>query len=279
MREHLFDDVRRFADFQRRLGIARSTLAGRLEQLRSAGVMERNDSGHHVATESGADFLACLLAGSAWGDRWCWDGGTAPLQIVHSCGHAANPTIRCVACGEILVARGVRAERDRLPPAIDRLTPRQREPGYAVMERVQESSIARTLQVIGDRWSTLVIEECFFGTRRFSDFVRSLRIAPNILTARLNRLVALKVLERVPYDSAPQRFEYRLTARGLDLYAVPLCLMEWGMRWKPQRDEPVRLTHRPCGQPVHPLSCCGHCVATLRLEDLHFRYDPTIAAS
>ena len=92
----------------------------------------------------------------------------------------------------------------------------------------QNCSIARALEVVGDRWTLLVIRSAFEGVRRFDDFQDVLGIARNVLTARLNRLVEEGVLERVRYSERPPRDEYRLTAKGRELELARTALRRWG---------------------------------------------------
>lgn len=124
----------------------------------------------------------------------------------------------------------------------------------------QECSIARTLSVIGERWTLLVIREAFLGVRRFEAFHSRLGIARNILAQRLSRLVAEGVLEKVAYQESPTRHEYRLTERGRDLYGVLVSLMAWGDRWRVPESGPERaLVHRDCDHRVHPRMVCPEC--------------------
>lgn len=128
--------------------------------------------------------------------------------------------------------------------------------------RDQNCSIARTLEVIGERWSVLVLRDAFLGVRRFDDFQRSLGISRNVLTARLARLVELGILQRVQYSERPPRDEYRLTDRGRDLFPVLLALADWGDRHAPTAaGPPKRFEHRGCGGRIDPrhLRCeaCG----------------------
>ena len=128
-------------------------------------------------------------------------------------------------------------------------------------------SIARTVAVIGDRWTLLVLRECFLGVRRFEEFQQHLGIARHRLSDRLNRLVEHEVLKKVPYQDKPPRLEYRLTDKGLDLYPVLVALMEWGDRHAVGPAGPqVLLRHRDCGEPVRlEMSCAaGHVVESPR---------------
>jgi DNA-binding HxlR family transcriptional regulator len=124
----------------------------------------------------------------------------------------------------------------------------------------QVCSIARTLEVLGERWTLLLVRDALQGIRRFDDFQRSLGLARNVLTDRLKRLVDAEVLERVPYQERPMRYEYRLTAMGREL-AVPLLgLMHWGDRHLAGPEGPPRLTrHHACGGEVHARLVCATC--------------------
>src|SRR3954452_21769932 len=114
-----------------------------------------------------------------------------------------------------------------------------------------DCSVAQSLEVVGEWWSLLIVRDCFQGIRRFEAFQRHLGIARNVLTERLQRLVDEGILERHPYQSNPERFEYRLTEKGLDLYPVIIGLLRWGDKWASgEVGPPVILTHKACGHDV-----------------------------
>ena len=106
----------------------------------------------------------------------------------------------------------------------------------------QNCSIARALEVVGDRWTLLVIRDVALGLRRFDQLLESLGIASNVLTDRLNRLVGEGILERVRYSERPERFEYHLTAKGRELGVALLALMQWGDRHLSEK--PPRVARR-----------------------------------
>jgi DNA-binding HxlR family transcriptional regulator len=182
--------------------------------------------------------------------------------------------LRCSHCRRTLAAREVRFERRPPPPDQRATAQRQRTPGLDLLERCGPSSVARTLQVIGDRWSGLLIREAFYGTRRFDDFHRRLGIATNILAERLDRLRAHGVLDRVPYQHHPTRYEYRLTEKGLDLYPVPLAMLTWGDRWLAAGRRPVPLRHLPCGRRFTAVLSCNSCGEPVRRPDIAFSTAP-----
>ncbi|HEX4249448.1 MAG TPA: helix-turn-helix domain-containing protein, partial [Pseudonocardia sp.] len=89
-------------------------------------------------------------------------------------------------------------------------------------------SLARALEVVGERWTLLIVRDALLGLSRFEEFSDSLGLARNVLTDRLTGLVRAGVLERVRYQRRPDRFEYRLTAPGRGLAVPVLALMQWG---------------------------------------------------
>lgn len=121
-------------------------------------------------------------------------------------------------------------------------------------------SIARALDVIGDRWTILILRDTFRGIRRFSEIHRDLGIPKAVLTERLGRLVETGVLERRRYQDRPPRDEYRLTDMGRELSPVLVGLMRWGDRWLAEHGPPTVLVHEPCGTEVElgfHCRCCG----------------------
>jgi DNA-binding HxlR family transcriptional regulator len=133
----------------------------------------------------------------------------------------------------------------------------------------ENCSIARTLAVVGEKWTVLVLRELFNGVRRFDEMQAHLGIPRPILSDRLNRLVEEGLLVRSEYREPGQRarHEYRLTETGLDLQAVLLALTEWGDRHRADPEGPARVVrHRGCGEPLHvELHCAvGHSVTSVR---------------
>lgn len=114
----------------------------------------------------------------------------------------------------------------------------------------QEScSVARTLEIVGERWTWLIVRDAFLGLTRFDEFRTSLGIARNVLSDRLGRLVEEGILERVLYQERPARYEYRLTPKGADLFTALNAIRQWGDQYL--SDEPMRLLRRKSdGRPV-----------------------------
>ena len=123
-----------------------------------------------------------------------------------------------------------------------------------------DCSIAQTLSVVGDRWTLLILRDCFLGRRRFDQFAESFGVSPHLLSTRLAKLVEEGILDRRPYQERPVRHEYRLTEKGIDLYPVIVSLLRWGDRWMSGEDgPPVTLVHRDCGHATTPTLNCSEC--------------------
>lgn len=124
-------------------------------------------------------------------------------------------------------------------------------------------SVAGVLEIVGERWSMLVIREAFFGLRRFDDFQKKVGCARNVLTERLATLVDRGVLRKEPYreEGQRERFEYRLTPAGHELYPVLQSLRQWGDRWLHDGHAPLEVFHRDCGGLVRAEVRCERCDA------------------
>jgi DNA-binding HxlR family transcriptional regulator len=128
-------------------------------------------------------------------------------------------------------------------------------------------SVAAALELIGDRHTVLVLREAFVGERRFDRIQRHTGVARNILSDRLNKLVAHGILARRPYQERPVRHEYVLTEKGIDLYPVLVALMQWGTRHG-GGDTAILLQHKGCGATVEPRLACPECGEAVGARDM-----------
>jgi len=136
----------------------------------------------------------------------------------------------------------------------------------------QRCSIAKALEMVGDRWTMLIIREAFWGTRRFDDFQRNLGIARTVLTERLARLVDDNLLHKQRYHERPERFEYRLTEKGTELWPVLMALLFWGDRYAIDGPPPVVVVHRDCGGQLDDRRRCTRCGRALGPSDVQGRF-------
>lgn len=129
-------------------------------------------------------------------------------------------------------------------------------------------SIARTLDIVGEWWSLLIVRDAFLGVTKFDDFQARLGISRNILTQRLNHLVDNEILERVQYQDHPRRYEYHLTEKGLDLFHTVTALREWGDRWLAPDGSPLMLRHQTCKHVAKAVPACSHCGERLDIAEV-----------
>ncbi len=141
----------------------------------------------------------------------------------------------------------------------------------------ENCSVHRTLDVVGEKWTFLVLREAYFGVRRFEDFAHALGCARNLLSRRLATLVEHGVLRREPYrePGMRERIEYALTPKGLELYPVLVALMQWGDRWSADRAGPaIVVYHHGCGAPVRATLACAAGHEGLAAQDTRVRPGP-----
>jgi DNA-binding HxlR family transcriptional regulator len=144
----------------------------------------------------------------------------------------------------------------------------------------QACSIAKSLEVIGERWSLLIVRDVMNGNRRFGELQASLGIARNVLSARLQRLVDEDILERRAYHESPPRYEYFLTEKGLDLWPALIALLKWGDRYSSGPEGPTKLiVHKECGGGVSERGICERCGKTLTARDARQLPGPGVAAA
>jgi DNA-binding HxlR family transcriptional regulator len=132
----------------------------------------------------------------------------------------------------------------------------------------QICSIARSLEVVGERWSLLIVRDVMNGRRRFDSLQKGLGVARNVLSSRLQRLIEEEILERRAYQESPPRYEYFLTEKGLDLWPSLIALLHWGDRYSPGPEgPPMLIVHKECGGAVSDRGICESCGKVLHARD------------
>ena len=130
-------------------------------------------------------------------------------------------------------------------------------------------SIARTLEVVGEPWTPLVLRDLFVGIRRFNAILEDLGISRKVLSGRLAWLEAHDMVLRKVYSERPVRYEYHLTAKGLAFVEVLIAMTTWGDRWEPHPDgPPIRYRHTDCGAVTHPELRCDVCGEPVRADNV-----------
>ncbi|MBN8981323.1 MAG: helix-turn-helix transcriptional regulator [Rhizobiales bacterium] len=278
-----FFGARRFEEFRSGLEITRQTLTERLRRLTREGIFrevrysETSSRVEYKLTKSGIDLYPTFMALMQFGDRWLSSADEGPLQLIHEgCNAVSKPIVACSCCERRIVAKethyqdGPGAGRSSVDAS-----KRTRRTADDFM-RGRPSSVSQALEVIGDRWSFLVIREAFYGATRFDQLQAELGIASNILTDRLARLVERGVFKKRKYQTTPERFEYLLTPLGADLHGPLMMMMAWGDRWRAQGQPPMLLKHDLCGKTFTPVVVCNRCGEPVHAHNMKYRmrYNP-----
>lgn len=140
-------------------------------------------------------------------------------------------------------------------------------------------SVARALSIVGDRWTLLILRDCFMGTKRFDKFQKQIGLSRHRLTDRLNKLVEYEILRKTPYQEKPIRHEYRLTRKGVELYPVLMTLAKWGDNWMAGEDgPPIEYFHTACGHKTSVELCCSECGEAINPKEMIPKVGPGLRA-
>ncbi len=262
----VYQGVRQFEALRRLRGAARGTLASRLKTLVKNGILYKNpyrDSPvryEYRLTDKGLDLYPVVLMIWSWETTW-GQACAQPRALIHTgCGHSMHPRYRCRHCHVALSIRDVTYSVGRNPAPAQKVPPRfhRRSKRPAVAGGARQRSM-QYLDIIGDRWTALVVAAAFFGLRRYDQILDGIGIATNILSDRLKLLVDAGVLKRSPYQDKPVRYEYHLSAKGRDIYASTVAMHEWANRWIIGKGEqPIKLRHK-CGEAFESEVVCDAC--------------------
>jgi len=262
-----------FGEFVEETGIARSVVSNRLARLVEADVLQKplKLRGGYRLSEKGRELFPVALMILRWQHSWTEEERGFKVMLLHrDCGKVTVPLASCGHCHEQIDPRAVSWQPG---PGLSQVTPeygRRRMPN-ATSERASKLMVDSVIELFGDRWATLVIRACFTGIHRFDEIQRDTLMASNILSGRIERLLAQGIIKAVPYSAHQDRFEYRLTAKGRDLYPVLLALLQWGDRWfADEQGPPLLLTHESCGQPLRLQAKCSACAANLDIGNTAF---------
>jgi DNA-binding HxlR family transcriptional regulator len=273
-----FRGVQRFDEWKSLHGISPSILSNRLKRLIERGILEQQpvEKGsrrqRYTLTKMGADLFDWALAVWSWERAWVYRDSEHPVRLVHrTCGHLASANFVCGHCNGRVGYYNIRIDRGPGYHSVRVATSpgSRRTKSSDGLGRGDTPHVGRFVDIIGDRWSFLVISAAYFGVTRFDDFQSQLAIATNILSDRLRRLADDGMLARNRYRDKPARYEYILTEKNIAFYQVPLMLALWGDKWLPVDEGAafVRI-HDHCGKNLTVKRLCDHCGDELRKEDI-----------
>lgn len=256
-----FYGARRFGVWRERLGTPRSVLTDRLQRLVTAGLLKQTqvDTGKRTEyrlTEMGLDMFGVAVMQGQWERVWA----RSPLQERYAINFFDRETGRRLQPGVLTHAHGVEVLPEKVSwkpgPGLTVIPPPTSRRRRSSPIETDRPIIDRSTEIMGDYWSWAVLSAAYFRLRRFDEIHAALGVATNILADRLNRLVRDGVMEKRPYQTAPVRFEYRLTEAGRALYPIVLAMHGWSQRWLVGADEaPLTLIDRASGEAITPVVC------------------------
>jgi len=276
----------RFEQFRRHSGISKATLTRRLEALITEGVLYKGLCAQgakrfeYRLTEKGSNlFYSSLLA---W--QWELEWGTAqqeradehlPHQLFHrTCQHELYPQAVCGHCRQAFgiddVQLTVASPDAALQLDVIKSLSGQRRVRSSVKSGEEDVNLANISDLIGDRWTLLLLISAFFGLNRYDGFLKQLNIASNILTARLKFLVEVGVLERRSYQENPPRSEYHLSDKGRSLYPIVMAMRQWVVDGLSVQEYSTVLIHKSCGQNLVVDVECRACAQPPMLKSVLF---------
>lgn len=144
-------------------------------------------------------------------------------------------------------------------------------PAFSLSQARRPEAVERALAIFSDSWAFAVLQELFFEVRRFDELQRNLNISRSVLARRLKHLEDQQIIRRKLYSTRPDRYEYRLTERGIDMYPIFVLLRQWGEKWLEQTAPPnFRLTHKSCHQELVMVLSCQHCGEAVTARDVGY---------
>ncbi len=277
--ERAFLGTNNFAGFVEETGVPRSVVSDRLKRLVAENcLVKKPDPGQRNSryrlTQKGRDLFPAALAMLGWQHRWEFGRRGYAVQLFHSgCGSVVEPRASCLSCAAEIDPREVVWEPG---PGLVQVVPYysgRRRPSKPVASRRGKAALVDTvIELFGDRWSTLIVRAMFSGIHRFDQIQQDTLMAPNILSGRIAKLIESGILKAQQYQENPPRYEYRLTAKGRDLYPVILALLQWGDRYySDKKGPPLLLSHKPCGNSLELVMACDHCGGRLDLSEVSYR--------
>ncbi|MFI9555728.1 winged helix-turn-helix transcriptional regulator [Nonomuraea endophytica] len=267
--------LRRFADWRDELGMSESVLSNRLKEMVAGDLLrpvpyreQGRTRTEYLLTERAIELWPVLVEIWSWERRWVPRRHGLPELAHDVCGSRTDVELGCSGC--LAAPVGARdTETSRGAATFAQVTvPRHHRRIVRAGEDDALSYLPETFELLGDRWSTVVLAAAFLGVRRFADFQAELGVAPSVLSSRLRRFTELGVLD---VEGPGARPLYRLTGKGLGFFGIFAFLVEWAQKWyEGPPDTDLRFTHRACGRAFLPYLRCGSCGVALSRTEVHF---------
>lgn len=272
--ESIWQGSSRFSQLKDRTGLLKALLSDRLKRLIARDILKKRpapDSARrqdYVLTGKGQDLMSTVLMLYRWERKWGTADARRNLELRHlTCGEIFTPEMVCGSCDSAFQLSEVSWEKG---PGVGWMQPSySRRRNQTSFQSDRPSLLRGSVELMGDRWSALIMRSVFMKQRRFDEISAETAIAPNILADRLKKLTGSNVLKAKAYQDNPVRFEYFLTSKGFDYYSVIMMLMLWGDKYYASPEgPPVHLTHMSCGKPLNPKISCSACHGSLAPQNM-----------
>jgi DNA-binding HxlR family transcriptional regulator len=199
-----------------------------------------------------------------------------PSLLIHNIDkqHTLKPICTCRHCHNEVTYKDVERVQDPnvadipVKNVVDTISAQRRSRGNTVSD--SDYRLGHIIEIIGDRWSTLIVASVFLGLSRYDDFHQQLGIATNILADRLKLMVDLGVFTRNIYQESPPRYEYKLTDKGESLYGMTMAIRQWVLDYLPPMERTFKLIHSACGNDLDVDVICAECLHKPQTEKVHF---------
>ncbi len=264
--------TRRFSDFQRQTSLLKSVISNRLQKLVDAGCFQKTlystkpERYEYRGTEKLLDLYPVALSMFYWEQKWGRVNGKILLSLIHkTCRQQTLPKPVCNGCRVEIDPRDVTwAEGPGvglMPAVYGRRRRKTRSEKDLITPLFDEIA-----DIIGDRWSALIIRSVFTNLNTYQDICDDTAIATNILAERLERLCTMAIVEK-------NNGVYKLTPKGRDIYPILIALMEWGDKWYAAPEgPPLLLTHKSCQEPLKHQMACTSCGESVVAQDIEFEF-------
>ncbi|MEM1052088.1 MAG: helix-turn-helix domain-containing protein [Pseudomonadota bacterium] len=266
----------RFEAIRSRTCLSKPLVSERLKSLAQNGIIKRSQYSirparfEYALKEKGRALFPVTMMLLRWEKTWSSRQSTMAVEIVHQdCGEPTTPVPRCAHCGEVVTAREIEWQEG---PGLGWMEPnytrrRQQRNRTAIAESV--TLFTDAAEVLGDRWSSLVMRSAFTGLNKFDEMLVDSAMASNILSDRLSWLVERDFLSTKVYQTKPDRYAYYPTEKALDYLPILLMLQQWGDRfYAAQEGAPLILRHSSCGATLSLLAGCSVCGGELRADNV-----------
>ena len=271
--------ARRFDEFCQQTGLLKSLVSNRLKRLIDNDCIvkvrysNRPARYEYKATERFIDFFPLALAMLYWERKWNKKSDAISVTLTHtSCDQISEPFPACGNCEQAIDPHDVSWQPGPGVGMMDaHYSPRRRQSSAVV---TNTRLFDEVVQIVGDRWSALVLRSLFMGVNQFQSLLKDTGMATNILTDRLNALSSSEIIYQSGVDGDQRQIKYRLTEKGSNIYPIVILLLAWGDKWKPVPEgPPLLLTHKSCGSPLAIKMLCSACNREVHATATEFRVE------